>query len=39
MNDYYFGGYDFVNGDNDPIDDNWHGTHCAGIITAEDNEK
>lgn len=32
-------GYDFVNGDNDPIDDAGHGTHCAGIMTAEsDNE-
>jgi subtilisin family serine protease len=28
------GGYDFVNGDNDPIDDNRHGTHVAGIIAA-----
>lgn len=25
-------GYDFVNGDNDPMDDNSHGTHVAGII-------
>jgi subtilisin family serine protease/PKD repeat protein len=30
-------GWDFVNGDNDPIDDNSHGTHCAGIIAAEGN--
>lgn len=37
LNDNYCGGYDFVNGDNDPMDDNWHGTHCAGIIAAEDN--
>ena len=28
-------GYDFVNGDNDPIDDSGHGTHCAGIIGAQ----
>lgn len=28
-------GYDFVNGDIDPMDDNGHGTHCAGIIGAE----
>ncbi len=28
------GGYDFVNGDSDPMDDNGHGTHCAGIIAA-----
>lgn len=26
------GGYDFVNNDADPIDDNGHGTHVAGII-------
>jgi hypothetical protein len=25
-------GYDFVNNDNDPRDDNGHGTHVAGII-------
>ena len=34
----YQGGYDFVNGDADPMDDNGHGTHCAGIIAAEDND-
>lgn len=28
-------GYDFVNNDNDPMDDNNHGTHCAGIIAAQ----
>ena len=28
------GGYDFVNQDNDPMDDNGHGTHCAGIVGA-----
>ncbi len=33
----YAGGYDFVNGDNDPKDDNGHGTHVAGIVAAEDN--
>ena len=27
-------GFDWVNNDNDPIDDNGHGTHCAGIIAA-----
>jgi hypothetical protein len=29
---YY--GYDFVNDDNDPMDDFGHGTHCAGIVAA-----
>jgi|GEM_PF-480996 len=28
------GGYDFVNNDNDPMDDNDHGTHVAGIAAA-----
>ena len=27
-------GYDWVNNDDDPMDDHWHGTHCAGIIAA-----
>ena len=27
----YVKGYDFVNNDNDPMDDQGHGTHCAGI--------
>ncbi len=35
--DNYEGGYDFVNEDSDPKDDNGHGTHCAGIIAARDN--
>jgi thermitase len=30
-------GYDWVNNDNDPIDDHGHGTHCAGIIAATIN--
>ena len=30
-------GYDWVNNNNDPIDDNGHGTHCAGIVAAELN--
>lgn len=29
------GGYDFVNEDDDPMDDQGHGTHVAGIITAD----
>lgn len=27
-------GWDFVNNDEDPIDDNGHGTHCAGIAAG-----
>ncbi|WUW21677.1 S8 family serine peptidase [Streptomyces sp. NBC_01463] len=27
-------GHDFVNGDDDPMDDNGHGTHVAGIIAG-----
>jgi len=27
-------GWDFYNDDNDPLDDNAHGTHCSGIIGA-----
>jgi thermitase len=30
-------GYDWVNNDKDPMDDNGHGTHCAGIIAAVTN--
>lgn len=30
-------GWDFANKDNDPTDDNQHGTHIAGIIGAEGN--
>lgn len=33
----YAGGYDFVANDADPKDENGHGTHCAGIVAAEDN--
>lgn len=28
-------GYNFVNNSKDVMDDNWHGTHVAGIIAAE----
>ncbi len=38
LDDNYLGGYDFANSDNDPMDDNGHGTHVAGIIAAEDND-
>jgi len=31
-------GYDFVNNDQDVIDDHGHGTHVAGIIAANTNE-
>lgn len=29
------GGYDFVDGDDDPMDDLGHGTHVAGIVAAD----
>ncbi|MFK7981409.1 MAG: S8 family serine peptidase, partial [Saprospiraceae bacterium] len=32
-----FIGWDFVNNDNDPYDDNFHGTHAAGVIGAKGN--
>ncbi len=32
VDDYY--GYDFVDDDGDPMDDNGHGTHVAGTIAA-----
>lgn len=31
----YLGGKDFVNNDDNPIDDNGHGSHVAGIITGD----
>ena len=34
LKDNFVDGYDFVNNDNDPMDDNGHGTHCAGIIAG-----
>ena len=33
----YVGGWDFVNDDSDPMDDNSHGTHVAGTVAAEGN--
>ena len=32
-------GYDFANGDADPMDDLYHGTHCAGIVGARGNNE
>ncbi|MHA2305691.1 MAG: S8 family serine peptidase, partial [Candidatus Hodarchaeales archaeon] len=34
---YVPGGYDFINDDNDPMDDEGHGTHCAGTVAATIN--
>lgn len=28
-------GWDFVNNDNDPMDDHGHGTHCAGTVCGD----
>lgn len=30
----YLGGSDYVNNDDDPLDDNGHGSHVAGIVTS-----
>lgn len=35
VDDYY--GYDFVNSDGSPLDDDEHGTHCAGVVGARGN--
>ncbi|MBW6469936.1 MAG: S8 family serine peptidase [Methanosarcinaceae archaeon] len=34
----YIGGYDFVNSDEDPMDDAGHGTHVAGTVAAINND-
>ena len=34
LSDKYIGGYDFVNDDPDPMDDNGHGTYVSGIISS-----
>lgn len=31
------GGYDYVNSDNDPYDDQGHGSHVAGIVASTDS--
>ncbi|MCK4979672.1 MAG: S8 family serine peptidase, partial [Candidatus Delongbacteria bacterium] len=33
--DYPNHGYDFVNSDNNPMDDHGHGTHCAGTVAGD----
>ena len=37
MGNYIVGGYDWINNDDDPMDDHGHGTHCAGIAAAVSN--
>jgi subtilisin family serine protease len=34
FNDKVIGGYDFVNNDNNPLDDHGHGTHCAAVAAG-----
>ncbi len=36
-NTCFVSGYDFVNDDTDPVDDNGHGTHVAGTIAQSTN--
>jgi PKD repeat protein len=38
LNASYAGGYDFTQGDDDPMDVYGHGTHVAGTACAEDND-
>jgi subtilisin len=37
LDDNCKGGFDFVNDDTTPMDDNGHGTHVAGIVAAKDD--
>lgn len=30
-------GWDFADNDNDPMDENGHGTHCAGVVASASN--
>lgn len=39
LKDVYAGGYNFVNENSNPMDDNGHGTHCSGIIAATGSQK
>jgi serine protease AprX len=32
---YPYHGYDFANGDNNPMDDHGHGTHCSGTAVGD----
>jgi subtilisin family serine protease len=32
--DFPYHGWDFINNDNDPMDDHSHGTHCAGTVSS-----
>ncbi len=32
---YPYHGYDFINVDNNPMDDDGHGTHCAGTVAGD----
>ena len=36
-NDFY--GWDFINNDNQPVDDNGHGTNVAGLLGAKGNNR
>ena len=32
--DYPYHGYDYINNDNDPLDDHGHGSHCSGTVAG-----